>query len=281
MELLQLKYFLESAESGNFSTTAKKFMVPTTSVSASVKRLEQELGCQLFDRSANRVTLNKKGKRLKKALLVAFLEIDSAIADISAVGDDREIKLLVKAVRNDISDCIIEFNKLYPNITFNAVFDFDEKNYEKYDVVIDEKNSMYTGYPGFCLLDMKIRMKAAKGKFNFAKKLKLKSLAGFPFISWGEGSNMSKILVSACESAGFSPNITVQINDKECYDKMLCAGVGLGLGRENPETDFPELEYLDIEDFNERYTVFCYYNPSTYFGNVQIFVDFLRMKQSQ
>ena len=60
---------------------------------------------------------------------------------------------------------------------------------------------------------------------------------------------------------------------------MLRAGVGIGLERETPDEDFPELEYLNVSDFDERYTVFCYYNPKTYFGNVKSFVDFLKTKQ--
>lgn len=55
MEMLQLKYFLESAKSESFAKTAEKYMVPASSVSASVKCLEQELGCSLFDRSCNRI----------------------------------------------------------------------------------------------------------------------------------------------------------------------------------------------------------------------------------
>ena len=65
MELLQLRYFFESAQSGSFSKTAKKYMVPLTSVSASIRRLEQELGCPLFVRHPNCVSLNEKGKILQ------------------------------------------------------------------------------------------------------------------------------------------------------------------------------------------------------------------------
>ena len=64
MELLQLQYFYESTKTENFAKTAKKHYVPTSSVSGAVRRLEKELGCQLFDRSCNRLTLNRNGKRL-------------------------------------------------------------------------------------------------------------------------------------------------------------------------------------------------------------------------
>ena len=53
MELLQLRYFYESADNENFSRTADKYMVPPSSVSMSIKKLENELGCELFERSAN------------------------------------------------------------------------------------------------------------------------------------------------------------------------------------------------------------------------------------
>ena len=46
MEILQLRYFFLSAKNENFSTTAKMFDVPTTAVSSSVRRLEEELGCR-------------------------------------------------------------------------------------------------------------------------------------------------------------------------------------------------------------------------------------------
>ena len=55
MDLLQLKYFCDSAESQNFSQTARKYQVPPSGVSQSVKRLENELGTPLFERKNNKV----------------------------------------------------------------------------------------------------------------------------------------------------------------------------------------------------------------------------------
>ena len=57
MELLQLRYFFDSSKNESFAKTAQKYMVPPSSVSASVKRLESELGCRLFDRQSNRIKL--------------------------------------------------------------------------------------------------------------------------------------------------------------------------------------------------------------------------------
>ena len=79
VELLQLRYFLESAGSESFSQTARRYDVPVTSVSASVKRLERELGHDLFYRRANKIFLNERGRRLYEALSVGMATVDDAL----------------------------------------------------------------------------------------------------------------------------------------------------------------------------------------------------------
>ena len=119
MEILQLRYFLESANTESFSKTAEKYMVPTTSVSASVKRLEKELGCTLFDRTSNRITLNENGKKLKETLSTVFFELDETVNLLTAPKtESREIKMLVRAMRHDITEYIIAYTKKHPKVLF-------------------------------------------------------------------------------------------------------------------------------------------------------------------
>ena len=62
MELLQLRYFKEACESENFSAVANKYMVPQPSISKTIKKLENELGVQLFDRNGKKISLNGNGR---------------------------------------------------------------------------------------------------------------------------------------------------------------------------------------------------------------------------
>jgi hypothetical protein len=66
MELLQLRHFCDAAKTENFSTTAKRFSVPPSAVSQSIRRLETELGASLFTRRANTVSLNATGEEFYK-----------------------------------------------------------------------------------------------------------------------------------------------------------------------------------------------------------------------
>ena len=135
MEILQLRYFFMSAKNENFSTTAKSFGVPTTAVSSSVRRLEDELGCKLFDRTHNRITLNAKGRRLQQALCTVFAELDKAIEDVSSdYTDKREIKVLVRGMRREVTDLLSKFSGIYPDVAFQIAFSGDDD----YDIIIDD-----------------------------------------------------------------------------------------------------------------------------------------------
>lgn len=275
MELLQLRYFYESAASESFARTAEKYMVPTTSVSASVKRLERELGCTLFDRHANRITLSAAGRRLQKSLTTVFAELDGATEALKSPREDtREIRMLVRAVRTQVTDRIVAFREKHPEIAFCTVLNFDEQALDQYDVIIDTANDALSGRDRFELCSMRIGLRAAVGHPLAGKRLSLRALSDEPFISWGEGSNMQKLLDAACMRAGFSPRVAVAVGDKECYERLIRAGVGIGLGREDiPMKDTVE---LSVADFDERYTVYVYCKPAACFGNVKKFVDFLR-----
>ena len=67
--------------------------------------MEKELGCQLFDRSCNSIRLNDNGRKLQQSLRVFFEELDKTVFSLSdGNADTREIKLLVRAVRREITD---------------------------------------------------------------------------------------------------------------------------------------------------------------------------------
>ncbi len=280
MEILQLRYFYESAKNESFSKTAEKYMVPATSVSASVKRLEKELGCQLFSRSCNRIMLNDNGKRLLQSLSVVFEELDGAIDALGTLStDNRKIKMLVCAMRSEITDKIIEYKTKHPHISFMTVFDFNETSFENYDIVIDETCNKYPGYEKIDLYNTTIRLRVSSNSPFCKKKLTLKQLANQPFVSIGENNSMHKILIDACKKAGFIPNIVVQSNDVLCNKKCVEAGVGIGLSREYLHSKKPEnIEYLDVSDFNEKQTISAYYRKQSAYGNVEHFLKFLKNK---
>ncbi len=62
MELRQLDYFAAVAADLNFSRAAQRIHVVQSALSASVSRLEKELGVELFDRSKRQIALTAAGE---------------------------------------------------------------------------------------------------------------------------------------------------------------------------------------------------------------------------
>ena len=62
VELRHLEYFVAVAAELNFSRAAKRIHVVQSALSASVGKLEKELGVELFDRSKRQITLTAPGE---------------------------------------------------------------------------------------------------------------------------------------------------------------------------------------------------------------------------
>lgn len=280
MEILQLRYFMESARSQSFAKTAEKYHVPATSVSASVKRLEKELGCELFHRTCNRIILNDKGSRFLQSVEAMFGELETAVTSLSPANiDTRAIRMLVRTTRSEITQIIIAYKKKHPHSTFKTVFDFRETNFEDYDIIIDEKKNDYPKHASFDLLQTQIRFRVAKSHPLRGKKLTMGQLKGQAFVSIGENSSLNQILMDTCRKAGFIPNIAIQSNDIKCCENCVAAGVGIGLARQYPGSNLAsDIEYLDVTDFNHTQTICCYYKEASAYGNVREFLVFLKSR---
>ena len=62
MELTQLLQFKTIAECKTMTQAAEKLHISQPALSTGLKKLEEELGVQLFERKKNNITLNKAGK---------------------------------------------------------------------------------------------------------------------------------------------------------------------------------------------------------------------------
>jgi len=278
VDLLQLRYFYESANYLSISRTAEKYGVPATSVSASIRRLEEEVGCKLFDRTPNRILLNDKGKLMQDSLKVIFEEMDRMLQGVTGTADDnQEIKILVKAIRALITDQVIRYKKKYTHTRFKLVADFDETDLEGYDIIIDAKSDLYTGYESIALGKQRIFCYASADSELCNQKFHLKQLSQMPFVLMSQRGNHGKIFTAACKQAGFSPNIVAQVNDSACFRKMISSGVAIGvIGRFAADMEEnATLVPLNITDFKYAQTICMYYKKDTG-GNAARFAAFLR-----
>lgn len=276
MEILQLRYFYESAQAESFAKVAQRHGVPASSVSASVKRLEQELGCKLFDRTQNRLSLNAKGQRLLTSLCVIFDELDSAVSALAVQEHPKtHFRILVRSIRSQFTDAIIRYRKTHGNIEFHIDLDLNNNDLGSYDLIVDEQSNDYSGFESFELCSLPVRFLASVENPFCGKTVSLSQLRNQDFITFGPQSNLHKLLVRVCKNAGFTPNITITTNDSNCYSRFIRENICIGLSR-SAIKEPGRAGYIHVSDFGQRQTFFCYYHSQQLTPELQDFINFLK-----
>jgi DNA-binding transcriptional LysR family regulator len=88
MELRHLRYFTAVAEAENVSRAALKLHVSQPGVSRQIRDLEEEIGFQLFERSAKAVRLTPAGKVFFAEAKEVLLHADVAVKKARAVAEN-------------------------------------------------------------------------------------------------------------------------------------------------------------------------------------------------
>lgn len=90
MELRHLRYFVTVAEQHSFTQAAQKLFTTQPSLSQQIRDLEQEVGVQLLDRSARRISLTAEGQAFLKYAQVALENAQLAIAAARQVAQQKQ-----------------------------------------------------------------------------------------------------------------------------------------------------------------------------------------------
>ena len=124
MELRQLKYFVKTAETLNFSEAARALFVTQSTLSQQVRSLEQELGVELFQRDSHSVALTESGEHL---LPVAKRTLQDAELCFTQISDLRQMLSGVLNIGISytfapvLKEAVMEFTKQYPGVRLNVI----------------------------------------------------------------------------------------------------------------------------------------------------------------
>ena len=279
MEILQLRYFYESAKAESLSAAARKFMVPVSSVSVSIKRLESELGVALFERTGNRIFLTERGKLFFKTAEQTLMGLDGGIQAVTAPQTNEvRLKLLVHANRKMVMRRILKFREQYPTVYFSVDL-IATKPLSEYDIIITSPNEELDEYDHFEFSRYQIRVEALATDPLAHRKITLDQLRDRSFVTLcSKQDGAFQIFRQACIRRNFTPKVILECNDYSCHNLCLLSGTALSvtLGGKQESSSLSETTYLDIVDFDEQSIKNFYYKKSAYHGATKLFVDFIK-----
>ncbi len=113
----QLHYFIKVAEKQNLTLAAQELIISPPALTATLRRLEKELGCQLFDHIGRNILLNARGQILLQYAKEALKALNTAREEITQAQQQSDTHLIIGLASPLIChDMLKAFFELHPEI---------------------------------------------------------------------------------------------------------------------------------------------------------------------
>lgn len=123
MNTTQLRYFLELAQTLNYSAAAQQLYVTQPTLSRSIMSLEEEIGAKLFYRENGNVSLTPAGRLLRQEVLPLSMRYEGMLRRVRNVGNGLAGELHIalseeQQMPSSLLFAIKSFSAAYPNVEF-------------------------------------------------------------------------------------------------------------------------------------------------------------------
>ena len=250
-------YVYEIYKEKSFTKAAKNLFVSQPALSATVKKLEEEMQVQIFDRSTNPLGLTPEGEAYIRAIEEIFnikKDYENYIIDVSKLN----VGSISVSGANFISSyvlpkIIVPFSKKYPRINIellesNSKTLVEDLINEKIELLIDynHDSKLVESYPLFnetvllCVpskleLNNKLKKAAMSSmdiqndvyKSDDVPKINVKCFENEKFLMMKTGNSMNYHGFSICHEADFEPSVAIYFDQLITAYNMTASGLGV------------------------------------------------------
>ena len=297
MNLNQLEYFVNAAETLNFTSTAKKFYISQTAITQQIKALEDHLGEELFYRKNKKLSLTPVGKVFYQECKAILIRTSDALEKVHLAANgiigDLRIGVIDGYEKTNISDSIRNFHNEYPNVSlkfviksyrelwsmlenndldiiFNTIFEsFNEERYSR--IKIEDYPVMTVLHPTHPLSGRNI--------------INIKDFYNENFIALSFDDKDMKYENSILKYMNISdikPNIIQYSNDIETILLMVSSGLGIALIPQFAVIFYNQSQNLSIipveSDANLSLSINAIWNSDNTNSSIEKFVSSIYLK---
>lgn len=120
ISIRHLRAFYAVAQDGSFTRAAESLHLTQSTLTATIKQLEEQVGLTLLDRTTRSVLLSREGKRFLPVAERLLSDFDTALADLRAVSEQQQGQVGIAASPSTISrllpSIVKRYQQQYPNI---------------------------------------------------------------------------------------------------------------------------------------------------------------------
>lgn len=287
MELTQIRYFLEVAESQHITKSAQKLHIAQPALSQSIHRLEKELRVPLFVSKGRNIVLTEYGKYLKQKLAPVLTELDSIPGQLQTMAklESDTVHINVLAASTLVTEAIIEYKKKRSEVNFQVLQSSADQLYDigirtKLFYQLDKESDSTFVCTEKIYLAVPSSHKLAAGN-----SIRLAEAADEGFISLMGSRQLRLICDRYCQHAGFSAKIIFESDSPAAVRNMIAANMGIGFWPEFTwgKLDTDKVKLLEIEEPLCRRDIIIDYklnktDSSTVTDFFDFFTDFCRKK---
>ncbi len=237
MDLQQLRSFAAVARHRHFTRAAAELHIGQPAVSQHVRRLEAELGTQLFSRTTRSVTLTEAGGLLLERCERALGELDAGLAELDELRGLVRGRLTIGAIQwlepYDLAEVLATFHSRHPAIDIRVVEEVSPAMLAA--VLADQLDVAFLpiedGLPPdvsseLLFEDELVLVVAADHPLAGRSHVRLGELREEPFVFLREGAGLRRAVEVAAQAEGFEPLVHFETNELS----RVLALVGRGLG---------------------------------------------------
>ena len=239
MELRQLEYFVAVAEEANFTRAAERVHISQSGVSAQVRRLEQELGAELIDRSARTATLTPAGAAAlehARGVIAAVSAVQQAVDEVTGLLRGRLVIAMVTACTvRPLFDALSAFHATHPGVELSLLEDASDRLIElvrsgQADLALTGVAAMPAGLEGFPVISERlVAAVAADHPLARRKRVTLADIADHPVICMPKGTGLRTVFDRGCAARGARPDIALQASAPSAVADLAARGLGVAI----------------------------------------------------
>jgi LysR family transcriptional regulator, transcription activator of glutamate synthase operon len=259
MELRQLRYLVALAEERHFTRAAAREHIAQPALSQQIRRLEQEVGLALVERTTRRVAMTEAGEVLLARARRILAEVDAANDELQSLSGVQTGHVIVGTIHTmgpiDLSVALGVFHQRHPGVELTVR---DQSSEELAEMLrVDELDLAFLSVTerieshGLGLHQLVSEELVAIVPHGHAlghrRRVRMAELADQRFITYREGARLRELLESAGHEAGFEPRVALESNESDLIRRLVARGLGIAiLPRSDAARAGPELSVLAL-----------------------------------